>query len=47
MKMFLENAKKPLRVVSFSSFVVNLESFKKICNATYSLFAVLQKVNSN
>jgi len=45
MKTFMENAKKPLQVQSFGLVRVNLDNFKNICNATYSLFAVFKKLD--
>jgi hypothetical protein len=43
--IFMEMAKKPVKVSAAGLFEVNLEVFVRICNAAYSLFAVLKKIN--
>jgi len=45
MIIFMENAKKPIKVASAKIFDVDLETFKTICNSAYSLYAVLQRIN--
>lgn len=45
MKIFMENAKKPMKLTAFGIFELTLESFLKIINSAYSLFAVLKNVN--
>jgi hypothetical protein len=45
MKIFIENTKKPVKIVVLKIFAYNLESFVKIMNSAYSLFAVLREIN--
>ena len=42
MKIFMENAKRPIEIAAFGLFKVNLKTFTSICNSAYSLYAVLQ-----
>jgi odorant receptor len=44
--IFMENLKKDMKISAWQFFNVNLESFTTIVNATYSLYAVLQKLNA-
>lgn len=41
MKIFMENAKNPLKVSVFGVFDLNLETFLRIINSAYSLYVVL------
>lgn len=45
MKIFMENAKKPMKIFVLKIFELNLENFVKIINSAYSLFAVLRKID--
>lgn len=44
MKLFMENAKKPIKITAFGIFVVNLATFTSICNSAFSLYAVFKNV---
>lgn len=44
-KMFLENAKKDMKIATFGIFDVNLANFTSIINSAYSMFAVLKRVH--
>jgi len=43
--IFMENAKKPLKLMALGIFEINLMNFRSICNFAYSLFAVFERVN--
>ena len=43
MKIFMENTKRPIEVLAFGLFKVNLGTFTSICNFAYSLYAVFQR----
>lgn len=45
LKIFMENVKKDTVITAFGIFDVNLSTFTTIANSTYSLFAVLKRVN--
>lgn len=45
MKIFIENTKKPLKILAFGIFVVNLSTFTSIFNLAYTFYAVLGSVN--
>jgi hypothetical protein len=47
MKIFMENAKNPMKIFVLKIFELNLENFVKIINSAYSLFAVLRKLDTN
>lgn len=47
MKIFMENVKKPLKISVFGVYDVDLQTFGRIVNAAYSLFAVFKKPISN
>lgn len=44
MKLFMENAKKPIKITAFGVFEVNLATFTSICNSAFSLYAVFKNV---
>ncbi|CAO1356263.1 unnamed protein product [Diamesa hyperborea] len=44
MKLFMENAKKPIKITAFGVFEVNLVTFTSICNSAFSLYAVFKNV---
>jgi len=44
MRLFLENIKKPIQISAFGVFRVNLDTFNKVCNGAYSLYAVCQSM---
>lgn len=44
MKIFMENAKRPLKLSSFGVFDLTLDNFLKVINSTYSLYAVMKNV---
>lgn len=44
--MLMENAKKPMKIDAYGVFIANLNSFTSMINSSYSLFAVLKKMNS-
>jgi hypothetical protein len=46
-KIFLEVLKRPIGLSIFGIFKVDLRTFGRICNATYSLFAVFKQINSD
>jgi odorant receptor len=43
MKIFMENAKKEIKISAFNVFHVNLPTFTAIINSAYSLYAVLMR----
>lgn len=45
-KIFMEAMKKPIKLSIFKIFDVNLKTFGRICNATYSLFALFKHINN-
>lgn len=45
MKVFMENAKKPLKISALGIFEVDLEIFMRIANSAYSLYAVFKRSN--
>jgi hypothetical protein len=45
MQIFMQNSRKPMRIVVLKIFHLSLESFVAILNSAYSLFAVLRKLN--
>lgn len=45
MKIFIENTKRPLKILAFGFSEINLATFTRICNSAYSLYAVLRSVN--
>lgn len=44
MKLFMENAKRPIKITAFGIFEVNLATFTSICNSAFSLYAVFKNV---
>jgi hypothetical protein len=44
--IFMENVKVDIKIRVFGLFDVNLDSFNRIINSSYSLFAVLRNLNS-
>ena len=45
LKIFLRNSKKCIMISAFNFVNVDFKTFTRICNATYSLYALLKKVN--
>jgi odorant receptor len=45
MKIFMENAKKEVKISAFNVFHVNLATFTTIGNSAYSFYSVLKRVN--
>lgn len=45
-KIFMLNVSTPLKIAAFGIFDLSLESFQRVMNATYSLFAVFNEVNN-
>lgn len=46
MKIFMEDGKNPVKISAYKVFDLSLETFMKIINFAYSLYAVLKRVNS-
>lgn len=46
MKIFMENCKKPMKISTMGVFELSLENFLRVVNTSYSLFAVLKKINT-
>jgi odorant receptor len=46
MKIFMENAKKEIKISAFNVFHVNLATFTTIGNSAYSYYTVLKRLNS-
>lgn len=44
--IFMENVKQTMKIDSYGLFIANLNSFTSMINSSYSLFAVLKKMNS-
>jgi hypothetical protein len=44
--IFMEFAKKPIKIKAMGIFEVNMENFVAVCRSAYSLFAILQKVEA-
>lgn len=42
MRIFMENAKKTVKISAFGIFDLSLENFVRIMNSTYTLYAVLK-----
>jgi hypothetical protein len=45
MKIFMENAKKPMKISVLEVFELKLETFLKIINSAYSIYAVLENLD--
>jgi hypothetical protein len=45
-KIFMEASKKPTEISVYGIFKVDLQTFVRICNGTYSLFTVFKRVNA-
>lgn len=45
MKIFMENAKIPIKLSAVGIFQLSLDNFLKIINSAYSLYAVLKNVD--
>ncbi|KAG5684589.1 hypothetical protein PVAND_013814 [Polypedilum vanderplanki] len=45
-KIMMEFVKKPMKITSFGLFDINLESFGRVCQWSYSLFAVCNKIKN-
>ncbi|KAG5684590.1 hypothetical protein PVAND_013815 [Polypedilum vanderplanki] len=46
LKIMMEFVKKPMKITSFGLFDINLESFGRVCQWSYSLFAVCNKIKN-
>ncbi|KAG5684592.1 hypothetical protein PVAND_013817 [Polypedilum vanderplanki] len=46
-KLTMEFVKKPMKITSFDLFDVKLESFARVCQSAYSLYAVFKSLNEN
>jgi hypothetical protein len=45
MKIFMENAKKPMKISVMGTFELKLETFLRIINSAYSLHAFLKNLD--
>jgi 7tm Odorant receptor len=44
-KIIMERSKNPIKLHAIGSFDIDLETFMRICNSAYSLYAVFNRVN--
>jgi odorant receptor len=44
-KIFMENTKKEIKISAFNVFDINLATFTRIGNLSFSMLAVLKKIN--
>jgi len=45
MTIFMESAKRPIRIIGVGIFEVSLSNFVAVCKSAYSLYAVFKTVN--
>lgn len=45
LKFMMEIIKKPIKINSYSVLKINFETFNSVCNAAYSMYALLDRVS--
>lgn len=45
LKFIMEISKKPIKITSYNLLKINYETFTSVCNAAYSLYALLERVS--